>query len=60
MRGSQIIVSFLDVVETVDVLIAIKDGVKTSKFEIRTVHFARVKSSYLFDGINKLDRDYSY
>ena len=52
-----IIVSFLDAVVTVDVLTAIKDGVKTSKFEIRTVHFARVKSSYRFDRINKLDRD---
>ena len=55
-----ITVSFLDAVETVDALTAIKDGVKTSKSEIRTVHFARVKSSYRFDRINKLDRDYSY
>ena len=52
-----ITVSFLDAVETVDVLTAMKDGVKTSKFEIRTVHFARVKSSYHFDRINKLDPD---
>ena len=52
-----ITVSFLDAVETVDALTAIEDGVKTSKSEIRTVHFARVKSSYRFDRINKLDPD---
>ena len=44
-------VSFLDAVETVDVLTAIKES------EFRTVHFARVKSSYRFDRINKLDGD---
>ena len=45
-------VSFLDAVETVDVLTAIKES------EIRTVHSgARVKSSYRFDRINKLDCD---
>ena len=47
-----------DAVATVDVLIASNNEVKL--VNTRTVHFARLKSSFCFKRINKLDRDYSY
>ena len=51
-----IIVTFLDVLATVDVLIARNNDVKLT--ETRTVHFARLKSSFRFGKINKSDRDF--
>ena len=50
-----IIASFLDAAATVDVLSGSNNEVKL--VEIRTIHFARLKS--LFKKINKLDRNYS-
>ena len=47
-----------DAVATLDVLIASNNEVKL--VNTRTVHFARLKSSFCFKRINKLDRDYSY
>ena len=53
-----IIVTFLDVLATVDVLTARNNDVKLA--ETRTVHFARLKSSFCFGKINKFDRDFFF
>ena len=53
-----IIVTFLEVLATVDVLIARNNDVKLT--ETRTVHFASLKSSFRFGKINKFDRDYFF
>ena len=53
-----IIVTFLDVLATVDVLTARNNDVKPA--ETRTVHFARLKSSFCFGKINKFDRDFFF
>ena len=50
-----IIVTFLDVLATVNVLTARNNDLKLP--ETRTVHFARLKSSFRFGKINKFDRD---
>ena len=49
-----IVVTFLDVLATVDVLTARNNDVKLA--ETRTVHFVRLKSSFCFGKINKFDR----
>ena len=51
-----IIVTFLDVLATVDVLIARNNDVKLAK--TGTVHFAGLKSSFRFGKMNKFDRDF--
>ena len=50
-----IIVTFLDVLATVDVLTARNNDVELAK--TGTAHFARLKSSFRFGKINKFARD---
>ena len=52
----ELIIVFLDAVAAVDVLTAGNNDVKL--VETRTLNIARLESSYRFDRINKLDRDY--
>ena len=53
-----IIVVLFNGVTTADALPASNNDVK--RVETKTVHFEKLKLSYRFERINKLDRDHSY